>query len=718
MQTCNPNSSSPDPIRHRWFASCALVAALALAWQPAAAQDLQDSQALEDLIPDAAVQDPEGWAADGVPAQDEANAEAQPELAVDAPLADMPLVTIPWPEQTDLPQLAPLEPDDEEIEFAQFDEQIDRIPEGSEERLSNELVLVFPSENSLFPERKEFLERFESLSTVEEYDDDGNLARLAAQARVDEELLQRLLGVYGYFGAQVIRNVGTTEDGPEVRFDVIPGQPFLVGSVDLGNLAAAGNQYEQLRAAYAIHPGDPISLDEVVNQQIKLDSALGESGFPFAAIDAPSLLVDHARTEGDITMPVEPGGRYAFGTVVSDMPEFLSSRHLTRIARWDAGDIYQRSDEFDLRRALLATGLLGSVELTPVVVEEPVGDQPGVVDIHAELTPAPLRTIAGNIGFGTEEGIRVEGSWEHRNFFPPEGMLRVRGIAGTQEQLLGTTVRFNNFHGRDRVLTLDAYASTIDYDAYDARSAAFVGTYERLSTLLFQKEFSWSVGIELVATQESERAADGRSLDRETYFVAALPLYAQLDNSDDLLDPTEGWRLSGRLSPEVSDNDGVQSFYLRSQVDASYYQSIGENTVLAGRVRLASIPGAPLDAIAPSRRLYAGGGGSVRGYGYRQIGPLNDTGDPLGGRSLVELSLEARIGTPLLDGAVSVVPFVDAGSVGLDPTPDFNSIKFGAGLGVRYDTGFGPLRLDVAVPLNPGPNDSWVAVYVALGQAF
>jgi len=268
------------------------------------------------------------------------------------------------------------------------------------------------------------------------------------------------------------------------------------------------------------------------------------------------------------------------------------------------------------------------------------------------------------------------------------------------------------------VLTLDAYASTIDYDAYDARTISAVGTFERLSTLLFQKELSWSVGLELVATRESEVDANGARLPRETYFIAALPLFGQFDNSDDLLDPTEGWRLSANLSPEISDNDGVQSFYLRSQADASYYQSIGENTVLAGRVRLASIPGAGVDAIAPSRRLYAGGGGSVRGYGYREIGPRNDQGDPAGGRSVVELSAEARIGTGFMDGAVSVVPFIDAGAVGEDPVPDFSSIKFGAGLGLRYETGFGPLRLDVAFPLNPGPNDNWIAVYVALGQAF
>ena len=702
-----------------------MAAALALLAQPALAQDTQDAPSLEVLIPDSAVENPEEWAADGVPDVDQADADAQEPLEPSAPFINMPLITIPWPDEIAIPQLAPLEPASEAIEFVQFEDEIPRAPIGSEEKLSDELVLVFPSDTALFPERDEFLNRFDALSTIEEYDDDGNIARLAAQARADQDLLQRMLRVYGYFDGQVLRTVGAVNSGtqaeldpPAARFDVIPGVRYTIGDVDLGNLAATGEDFADLRAAFSIFPGDPISLDAIEKEQFDLDQALGERGYPFASIAPPTLRVDHAISQGDITMPVEPGGQYLFGSVVSDSEDFLSGNHLSRIARWDEGDIYQRSDEFDLRRAILATGLVGSVQLTPVVVQEPEGDAPGIVDIQAELTQAPLRSLAGNIGFGTEEGIRVEASWEHRNLFPPEGMLRLRGIAGTQEQLAGVTFRKNNFFGRDRILTVDAFASTIDYDAYDARTVALVGTYERVSTLLFQKGFSWSAGLELVATQESERDANGVELARETYFVAALPLYAQLDNSDDILDPTEGWRLSARVSPEISDNDGVQSFYVRNQVDASYYQSVGENTVLAGRVRLASIPGAPLTGIAPSRRLYAGGGGSVRGYGFRQIGPLNDSGDPLGGRSLVEVSAEARIGTGLMDGALSVVPFVDAGSVGLDPTPDFNSIKFGAGVGLRYDTGFGPLRLDVAVPLNPGPNDNFVAVYVALGQAF
>jgi translocation and assembly module TamA len=689
--------------------------------QPLAAQDRSTVPELEDLIPDSAVDNPEDWARQGaLPESAPANnAEPQP----DTPLAELPLITVPWPEQLQLPQLAPLEPDPT-IQFAE-PETPRRGPRlGEEVRLSNELVLVFPSDAALFPEREAFVHRFEQLSTIEEYDADGSAARLAAQARQDEGLLERMLRVYGYYDALVTRNVSGAGEGdadaarPSVRFDIVPGKQYAFGAIDLGALAAAGPDYPALRAAFEIQTGDPLLQDKIDEERADLDKALGESGYPFAAIADPSLLIDHARDQGDLTMTVTPGGKYRFGRVTSNLPRFLSGKHLAEIARFDPGDLYQRSLELDLRQAIQATGLVATSKLTPVEVSPPAGGEPGTVDIAVEMTKAKLRTIMGQLGYGTGEGFKAEGSWEHRNLFPPEGALKVRGIAGTRQQLAGVTFRRNNFHGRDKVLTLDAFASTIDYDAYDARTVSLVGSLERLSTLLYQKKFSWSVGLEATATGERQKRADGTFGPRQTYFVGAIPLYGQFDRSNDLLNPTKGYRMSARLSPETSRTQKNQSFYLRAQGDASYYSSVSDKIVLAARARVASIPGAPLSAIAPSRRLYAGGGGSVRGYGYQAIGPHDSQGDPTGGRSLVELSAEARIQTPWLGGALGIVPFVDAGTVGASPTPSFDEIKLGAGIGVRYLTGFGPIRLDVGVPLNPGPDDGPVGVYVALGQAF
>jgi len=689
--------------------------------QPLAAQD---TRTLDELIPEEAVADPEGWAAEGDQPLMPAPEEVVPPLEVDSPMAEMPLITLDPVDELELADVDPVEPG-EQIDFKDFADVIPPLPEGSENRLSRELVLVFPADEALFPLRNEFIKRFEALSAIDSLDADGSQARLAAQARADEELLQRMLRTYGYFDNQVIRSVLAPEgrddgasDRPLVRFEIIPGNRFTVGAVDTGDLATTGADFDMLRAQYEVFPGDPISIDTIVNERLDLDLALGENGYPFAEVGEPSMLVDHARQEGDVTLPVSPGGKYSFGAIVSDDEDFLSSRHLSRIARFEPGETHNLSDATDLRRAILATGLVGSVSVTPVEAAPPQDGEPGTVDMNVELTRAPLRTIAGSLGYSTEEGVRVAASWEHRNLFPPEGMLRVRGIAGTQEQLLGVTFRKNNFRRRDRILTVDAFASTLDYDAYDARTVSLVTNYERVSTLLFQKPLSWGLGLELVATGEREADANGILGPRETFLIAALPVHAQIDTSDDLLDPTKGFRIGGRISPEISDNNGSQSFYVRNQFDASYYQQVGNNVVIAGRTRVSSIPGASIADIAPSRRIYAGGGGSVRGYGYREIGPRNDLGDPSGGRSAVEFSLEARVQTGLMDGAIGVVPFIDAGSVSEDALPGFGNMKFGAGIGIRYQTNFGPIRLDVAAPLNPGPNDAPVAVYVALGQAF
>jgi len=683
------------------------------------------SPRLEDLIPDSAVEDPEGWATRDSPAS--SGSEPADPAAPDSGSAmdEMPEISLPWPEPGDVPQPEPLqaEPD---IDFAtDFDDQVPALPDGKKIRVGSDMTLVFPDTGAEFELQDEFVDRFRELSTIAELsDDEDNLAQLSARARQDADLLDRLLRNYGYYDGYVLRSMGngTNGDGsssenPEVRFDIVSGTQYRFGAIDLGALPQAPD-YEALRKSFEIWPGDPVLADKIVQENFDLDQALGETGYPFAAIGNPSLLIDHARQEGDLTLPVEPGGRYRFGSVVSGNPDFLSSKHLQRIARFDPGDIYKRSDEMDLRRAILATGLVSSVTISRRETRPPAPGQDGEVALDIELAKAPLRTIAGTIGYGSGEGVRIEGSWEHRNLFPPEGALRVRGIAGTKEQLAGVTFRRNNWRGRDKILTVDAYATNIDRDAYEAHTVSLLATYERVSTLLFQKPLTWSVGLEVIATDEREASVQGVNTPRATYFVAALPMRAMIDTSDSLLDPTRGFRLGGRISPEISSQGGSQSTYARTQIDATYYQPMGEKVVIAARTRVGSILGTGLGNIAPSRRFYAGGGGSVRGYGYQKIGPRDDVGDPNGGRSLVEFSLEARIRTGMFGGALSVVPFIDAGNVDRSTTPSFSDMRFGAGLGVRYNTGFGPIRLDVATPLNPRSGDNPIAVYIGLGQAF
>ena len=722
-------TSTAWPIDPRPIGAGVLAAALVsllLPCQPAAAQSRNTDADLEALIPDSAVDDPDAWAKGQDPAPSTPEADLDPQ----SPLAEDGALSLPWPDEAEVPALADLPPDPD-IEIAT--QELPEVPrqaaaEGDVVRVSSRVELVFPSGDEAFPEREEFEERFDRLSTIERLageGDEDSVAQLGARARSDLDLLQRMLRVYGYYDAEVYQTVGGIEPGqdnadtdPVVRFEIVPGNRYRFGAVDLARLEDTGDDYHALRATFGINTGDPLYSDRIVEERTDLDTALGETGYAFAKLGDPDLLVDHKREEGDLTLPVTPGGKYNFGQVVSNLPRFLSSEHLEEIARFDAGDLYQRTLQDDLRRAVLATGLVASVTVTPREVRAPALGQPGEVAMDVAMTKAKLRTIAGALGYDSAEGPRAEVSWEHRNFFPPEGKLRLRGVVGTKEQLAGVTFRRNNFKGRDQVLTLDLYANTVDRDAYEAKTVALSASFEKLTTLIFQKPWVWSVGAEVLATNEREGAVNNVQTAADTYYIAALPLRAGYDGSDNLLNPTRGFRAALRVSPEVSFRSKEKHFYARIQADASYYQPVGDKVVLAARARLGSIPGTDIANIAPSRRFYAGGGGSVRGYGYQMIGPRDDLGDPSGGRSLSEFSIEARVKTGLLGGALSVVPFLDAGAVDTTATPRLRDIRYGAGLGVRFDTGFGPLRLDVGTPLNRRKGESRIGVYVALGQAF
>jgi translocation and assembly module TamA len=722
------------------------AALLAVLSSPAHAQSRVADQPLEDLIPDSALDGPKAWAnqtdAAKAPVPDP-DALLSPEAI--APLTGIPAITLAWPDAAELPVIAPLTPDPDigvAAEQAKAAGEalatdadpgsgrgIGQIPGASVFQITPQLALAFPPEIEALPEREAVTARFGTLAALRKFgNEEDNLAQLTRRARQDTDLLQQVLRVYGYYDAEVFQSTTGyaapaegSGPGPAinlkkvgVRFDVRPGPRYTFARISLGDIAGARDA-AVLKRAFALAPGDPINNDRIVAERDHLITALGEGGHAFAKVGEPDLSIDHADFTGDLAVPVTSGGQYVIGALHSSLPDYLSSRHLGRIARFRPGDSFRKSRLDDLRQAILATGLVSAVTVTPREVTPAADQQPGIADIDVTLAKAPQRTVAGLIGNSSGEGVRFEASWENRNMFPPEGLVRFRGVVGTREQLAGATYRRNNFFGRDQVLTADLYAQTKRTDAYNARTVSFSTTFEKQTTLIFQKAMVWSAGVELLATSELPAAAGST---RTTYFIGALPLRAAYDGSNDLLDPRRGVRVSLRLSPEISVQNGIRSNYVRVQFDASAYQPVSRRIVVAERVRLGSIPGVSVSSIAPSRRFYAGGGASVRGFTYQAVGPRDALGNPSGGRSLSEFSLEARVKTGLLGGAVSVVPFIDAGTVGTTASPTVNGLRVGAGLGLRYQTSFGPIRIDLGTPLNPVKGDSRIGVYVSLGQAF
>jgi len=551
--------------------------------------------------------------------------------------------------------------------------------------------------------------RFDLLSTLKQGEGKvANAAQIDRRAREDEGLLRDLLRSEGYYGASVVTEVDSRESRIIVVLRVDPGPIYRFSNVTIEGLAAADERTDKVRQAFGVKQGDAVVAEAVLAATANLRKALGDNGFPFAKVEEPAVTIDHADRSAKLTLSAQPGTFARFGDIEIKGKAPFGKKHIRRMARFKPGDVYNSADVDDLRRALIATSLVSSVTLTPVAT----GD-PGVVNLAVSLERAPPRTIAGELGYGTGEGFRAAVSWTHRNLIRPEGEVTFRGVAGTQEQVLGASLRRNNFKKRDRVLTAQIVASHLNRKAYDAKTFTLGAGLERQTNIIWQKKWTWSAGTELQISDERDTIVATGAGRRRTFYIAALPGTLAYDGSDDLLNPTRGFRLSGRLSPEVSFHSGTLA-YARAQVDGSFYQPVTGRTVVAGRIRLGTIAGAKRDQIAPSRRYYAGGGGSVRGYGYQDIGPRDVDNDPIGGRSIAEFSLEARVRF----GDFGVVPFFDGGNIYTKVLPRFTGMRYGAGLGARYYTSFGPIRLDVGTPINPRKGDPRVAVYVSLGQAF
>jgi translocation and assembly module TamA len=634
------------------------------------------------------------------------------QLDPSAPLDPMPDLGVEWPDMNQPDPEPP--PEVQAVEPEAAAEATEEAAERVEDVTATRSYRWSLSGLEGITEAADIRSGFDERSVLEaDGNKQANAAQIDRRARADAELLAELLRSYGYYDATVEPTIDAAGQVLQVELAAIPGPLYRFESVELPGLEqAAGQEAEGLRAAFGIKAGDAVVAQQVIDAGVALQVALGERGFATAKVGEQDIVVDHEEQTARLVLPVTPGPIARFGQIsVTGEPPF-SSRHVQRIARFKPGDRYEQSEVADLRRALIATGLISSVELNQVP-----RDEGQVIDLAVKLEPAPMRTIAGEVGYGTGEGLRAEASWQHRNMFNPEGALTLRGVIGTQEQLGAVIFRRNNWLRRDQVLNAQALASHVDRDAYEAKTLSLSGGFERQSNFIWQKKWTWSLGAELVATDERDTIEATGEPRRRTFFIGALPASLGLDQSNDLLDPTTGYRLIGRVSPEISFQGGAFP-YARIQLDGSAYHPVSPTMVAAGRVRVGTILGAQRDDIAPSRRFYSGGGGSVRGYGYQRIGPRDVDNDPIGGRSLAEFSLEARIRLKAFGGNFGIVPFIDGGTLSTDAMPDFRDWQIGVGIGARYYSSFGPIRIDIGTPLNRQPGDGRIAVVVGLGQAF
>lgn len=545
---------------------------------------------------------------------------------------------------------------------------------------------------------------------------------LIARARDDQANLLGILYEQAHYGATVHieiagRPVGDIDLadalGPvsgmiPVTISVEPGPPFQFGHIDLRDGGTAARAAAEQAGLVS---GAPASSRKIGEAETAIVLEWQRAGHPWASIADRQVVADHASNTLDVTMVIRRGPTARLGEVRIEGAERVDREFLERQAQVPTGEPYHPDHLEQVRRNLGKLGALGSTSVRVADAPGPDGTVPVIVDVSERKR----RTIGAGALYSSTEGATVQGFWQHRNLLGRSETLRVdASIGGFFEAdkldeyngLFSVLYSVPGFwHPRNR-LDLKATVLQEDPDPYNRRGAVF----ESRLTHDIDNHLSVSGGL----TFDWARIDD--AFGRNFYTLVSAPFIARYDIRDNELDATRGLLAQARVEPQVEISS--TSFFVTTDAELRYYLSLDDSSrfVLAARGLVGTTAGANLVDIPAHRRFYAGGGGSVRGYDYLNVGPRVKGFGATGGLSRVEGSLEARL---KVTETIGIVPFIDAGLVTTKTLfAGTDEFQIGVGLGVRYYTSVGPIRLDVAFPLNPRSGDPDFAVYAGIGQAF
>lgn len=525
------------------------------------------------------------------------------------------------------------------------------------------------------------------------------IAALRRQARADLNRMGRFLRAEGYYDNRLDFTLDAAASPPRIVFRARTGPRFTIRDYVIRYTDDVDGRPRSIEALGLDLRRSPRGADIAAAERAIL-RALRSQGFPAARAVDRRAEARLAAGEATIAFTIESGPRAVFGAPLwrgldRTRPDFLEKQ-----IPWRSGEPFDLSALDAYRDSLIATELFSAISVEPGAV-----DDAGVAPILVTLTERPPRTIGAGVSFSTNIGPGGQTFWEHRNLFGRAERLRLELDASQIVQTASGRYR-RPFPATRAAFFTSLEVSHEDNDAFrGARGTANAGFEKR-----FARRWTASAAAEFEAARTFD-AFEGGS------FLVSLPLQARWSSADDLLDPTRGLRLSLLAAPHGGEADGAVAFTRWTAEGAAYQPVVSERVIAAGWLRLGGIVGPGTAEIPATKRYFAGGGGSLRAYGYKLVGPLNEDLEPVGGRSLLEGGVELRW---RFADKFSIAGFFEGGDAFRTGAPDLGApLRYGAGGGLRYHTPVGPLRVDVGVPLDrrAGVDDGF-QLYISLGQAF
>ncbi|WP_416898098.1 MAG: autotransporter assembly complex protein TamA [Minwuia sp.] len=537
-----------------------------------------------------------------------------------------------------------------------------------------------------------------------------SVAGLERRAEQDTQEILRVLSAEGYYDATVESRVVTAgPDLVQVTFTADPGPRYGFGdvTVQLDPASEEAPVPDALAAAGGLASGQPARGEAVVESEAKVVTYLRNHGFPEAKFVERKAVAQKEDSTLDVTQIFNPGPFARFGDLEIDPNSSLEPDYILGLVPWTKGDIYNQQKVDSFQAALKSTGLFDTVKIAPDKAAE--DDEPGPErDLLLSVDNAEQRSIGGSLRYDTDQGPGVRAFWRHRNLFGRAEDFRAEADVSLDEQKVSFGLTRPRYPGERWTTSESLTFRRLNDEAFDEKSVT-----GRVGMEIGLKR-GWTLGG---AVEASASRVDS-DVQNDTAYLVGLPLFARRNRTNDPLDATEGYRFFLRAGPFAGLNNGEPvQFGIVGGGGSVYFPLIGENRlVLAMRTEVGSILSQDLDDIPVNKRFFAGGGASVRGYEFQSISPADAQGDLSGGRFLNENSLELRM---RFGESFGVVAFADAGLVEEEPFPIFaEEYQVGVGGGFRYYSPVGPIRFDLAFPLNRRNGDNFFEFYISLGQAF
>jgi len=511
--------------------------------------------------------------------------------------------------------------------------------------------------------------------------------------RAVETETRTALEPFGYYDPVIETSLEQDDECWQAQLNIDPGAPVLLRNVDISLTTPPEEpaNFADITSTTTLVPGAQLRHSDYETLKESLQVRAAERGYVEAAFSKSSIEVWPEEHAADISLQYDSGPRYSFGPIRQEQ-ELLEPGLIDAFLEFDTGMPYDSRLLNKAYNDLSLSGYFGRIELLP----EYDRAEDKQIPVRVMLEPADRIEYTVGVGFSTDTGPRVRAGYHNRRL--NRRGHRFKSDVGVSSVIQGITAEYRKplADPRSEWLSYTAALSNEDTDTFDSDTAR-VGV--RRSKRLGR---NWMRTLSLDLSYDRFDVSDESS---RTRLVLPAIAFDHKRADRDIL-PTRGRRLGIELRG-TSESVGSDTSFLQAIVGGRIVHSVSREGRLLARATVGFTAKSEFDELPPSVRFFAGGDESVRGFGYDTLGPKDELGNVIGGSNLLVASVEYE---HRLRGNFYGAVFVDAGNAFDDVDVD---AAVGAGLGLKWVSPVGPLRVYLAHPLNK--SDRSVRLHIRLG---